>query len=157
MPPKKRKRAAVAKKTSDEPSTSVRILKTLKIIQYHWLIRENFQSAKKAKVSTTPEKSTSTKSLRIAVDHCTSWSVFKRKANEIFQELSELIPDKHFELSLNADGKPKRGKICPTERIQQVSDDCFSIFFRIFWNLRCQCRNWEENSNMERSRQRSAS
>jgi hypothetical protein len=36
--------------------------------------------------------------------------VFKRKANEIFSELSKLIPEQNFELALNADGKPKRGE-----------------------------------------------
>lgn len=37
--------------------------------------------------------------------------MFKRKANEIFSELSKLIPQQNFELALNEDGKPKRGEI----------------------------------------------
>lgn len=65
------------------------------------------KSPKQAK--TTKEISTGS-GHRIAIEHCTSWSVFKRKANEIFAELSQLIPDVNFELSLNADGKPKRGE-----------------------------------------------
>lgn len=40
--------------------------------------------------------------------------MFKRKANEVFSELSKLIPDKNFELTLNAGGKPKRGKTAST-------------------------------------------
>lgn len=48
------------------------------------------------------------------IDHCTSWSVFKRKANAIYEELCKLIPDKIFELDLNSEGKPKRGKDDPS-------------------------------------------
>ncbi|CRK90370.1 CLUMA_CG003988, isoform A [Clunio marinus] len=35
--------------------------------------------------------------------------MFKRRANEIFAELTVLIPDHNFELELNSEGKPKRG------------------------------------------------
>lgn len=47
----------------------------------------------------------------ITIEHCTSWSVFKRRANEIFTEICSLVSNNKntFLLSLNPNGKPKRG------------------------------------------------
>lgn len=43
------------------------------------------------------------------IEHCTSWSVFKRKAAQIHKELSDLAPEQSFGLKLNEGGKPRRG------------------------------------------------
>lgn len=45
----------------------------------------------------------------IFIEHCTSWSVFKRKAAQLHKELSELAPEQSFGLKLNEGGKPRRG------------------------------------------------
>lgn len=47
--------------------------------------------------------------LKVIIHHCTSWSVFKKRANEIFTALSQSITDADFELVLNDEGKAKRG------------------------------------------------
>lgn len=43
------------------------------------------------------------------IDHCTSWHVFKKRANEFFIEISKLLKDKKLTLILNENGAPKRG------------------------------------------------
>ena len=60
----------------------------------------NLQSSKKKK---------DIMKLKVIIHHCTSWSVFKKRANEIFTALSQSIADADFELVLNDEGKAKRG------------------------------------------------
>lgn len=43
------------------------------------------------------------------IDHCTSWQVFKKRANEFFTEISKLLKTVKLNLVLNENGAPKRG------------------------------------------------
>jgi len=54
-----------------------------------------------------PDARGGTEKLRFRILHCTSWSVFKRNANAVGDALRQHFGD--VELSLNPDGKPKRG------------------------------------------------
>lgn len=48
----------------------------------------------------------------ITINHCVSWSVFKKRALTIFNEVRELLPKdlrEKITLKLNENGKPARG------------------------------------------------
>lgn len=48
----------------------------------------------------------------IAINHCVSWSVFKKRAQTLYNEVRELLPEDLCEkitLKLNENGKPARG------------------------------------------------
>lgn len=109
MPPKRKRAASKAEKSKETTPPTVRTSSSFNSFPYF----TEFHSQKKEKVQNSPEpsnkKSKTSEAHVISVDHCTSWSVFKRKANDIFAEIVKLIADKNFELALNAGGKPARG------------------------------------------------
>lgn len=90
MPPKRKRKAA----TADAPAPASKQPK-----------------AKKPKPSTT---SMETKELNnshpvVYIEHCRSWNVFKRRANEVFTKLIEELPKENLQLVLNPGGTCRRG------------------------------------------------
>lgn len=45
----------------------------------------------------------------VFIEHCKSWSVFKRRANEVFAKLVEELPQENLQLVLNEGGACRRG------------------------------------------------
>lgn len=120
----RRKRTVVEEDSSPRASSSVSFLKRLS--RYLINIEIKFKS-KKSKLELKVSKSSEAAPHLVTIIHCTSWSVFKRKANEIFLELSQLITDKDFELALNVEGKPKRGNFLSYDIYNSASNLSYLI------------------------------
>lgn len=65
--------------------------------------------AKKSKVVSLETEELNDSNPVIYIEHCKSWNVFKRRANEVFAKLVEELPKENLQLILNPGGSSRRG------------------------------------------------